>query len=71
MSVIWHDLECGGYAEDLALWRELAMRHGGPVLDVGAGTGRTAIMLARAGHRSRHWTTTRSCWPSALVVPRA
>ena len=24
MSVIWHDLECGAYAEDLALWRSLA-----------------------------------------------
>lgn len=50
MSVIWHDLECGAYGEDLPLWRALAARHGGPVLDVGAGTGRTAIQLARAGH---------------------
>jgi hypothetical protein len=23
-SVIWHDLECGSYAADLPLWRELA-----------------------------------------------
>jgi hypothetical protein len=22
--VIWHDIECGGYDVDLALWRELA-----------------------------------------------
>jgi SAM-dependent methyltransferase len=50
MSVIWHDLECGGYLEDLHLWRELADRHGGPVLDVGAGTGRVALDLARHGH---------------------
>ena len=52
MSVmaIWHDLECGGYTEDLAFWRALAERTGGPVLDVGAGTGRTALELARAGH---------------------
>lgn len=50
MSVIWHDLECGGYVEDLRLWRELADRYGGPVLDVGAGTGRIALDLARHGH---------------------
>lgn len=50
MSVIWHDLECGSYLEDLPLWRDLAQRHGGPVLDVGAGTGRVAIDLARQGH---------------------
>ncbi|HSO99506.1 MAG TPA: class I SAM-dependent methyltransferase [Solirubrobacteraceae bacterium] len=49
--VIWHDLECGSYAEDLPLWRELAARHGDPVLDLGAGTGRVALDLARAGHR--------------------
>ena len=48
--VIWHDLECGSYHEDLALWRALAARHGGPVLDVGAGTGRVSLELARAGH---------------------
>jgi SAM-dependent methyltransferase len=50
MSVIWHDLECGGYTEDLPLWRALAAQYGGPVLDVGAGTGRVALDLARAGH---------------------
>jgi SAM-dependent methyltransferase len=43
-AVIWHDLECGGYDHDLALWRELAGH--GPVLDVGAGTGRVALHLA-------------------------
>ncbi len=51
MSVIWHDLECGSYAEDKALWRSFAAEHGDPVLDVGAGTGRVALDLARAGHR--------------------
>jgi SAM-dependent methyltransferase len=51
-TVSWHDLECGGYAEDLALWRELADAAGpaGPILEVGAGTGRVALDLARAGH---------------------
>ena len=51
MNVIWHDLECGAYAEDLRLWRMLAAEHGDPVLDVGAGTGRVALDLARRGHR--------------------
>jgi SAM-dependent methyltransferase len=49
-SVIWHDVECGSYDADLALWRELAAEAGGPVLDVGAGTGRVALDLARRGH---------------------
>ena len=47
--VVWHDVECGGYDADLALWRELAREAGGPVLDVGAGTGRVALRLAGAG----------------------
>jgi len=47
--VRWHDLECGGYAVDLELWRKLAGEAGGPVLDVGAGTGRVALDLARRG----------------------
>jgi SAM-dependent methyltransferase len=51
-AVIWHDLECGGYVEDLPLWRELAAATpgGGPILDVGAGTGRVALDLAARGH---------------------
>jgi SAM-dependent methyltransferase len=48
--VVWHDVECGGYGADLPLWRELAAAQAGPVLDVGAGTGRVALELARAGH---------------------
>ena len=49
-DVLWHDLECWGYDLDLPLWRELADREGSPVLDVGAGTGRVALDLARRGH---------------------
>jgi SAM-dependent methyltransferase len=50
VKAIWHDLECGSYLEDLELWRGLARRHGAPVLDIGAGTGRVALDLARAGY---------------------
>jgi SAM-dependent methyltransferase len=49
-QVIWHDLECGGYAADLSLWRSLAEDYAGPLLDVGAGTGRVTLDLARRGH---------------------
>ncbi|MEA2195960.1 MAG: hypothetical protein QOJ25_11 [Solirubrobacteraceae bacterium] len=49
-EVIWHDIECGGYREDLPLWRTLARKHSGPILEVGAGTGRVALDLARLGH---------------------
>ncbi len=48
-AVVWHDLECGAYRADLALWRELAAGASGPVLDIGAGTGRVAVALARDG----------------------
>ncbi|MGH2916871.1 MAG: class I SAM-dependent methyltransferase [Solirubrobacteraceae bacterium] len=50
LASIWHDLECGGYAADLPLWRALAREAGGAVLDIGAGTGRVALDLARAGY---------------------
>ena len=49
-AVIWHDVENGGYDADLPLWRELAARIGGRILDLGAGTGRVALDLAAAGH---------------------
>jgi SAM-dependent methyltransferase len=49
-SVIWHDVECGAYTADLPLWRDLAARAGGRVLELGAGTGRVALDLAARGH---------------------
>jgi SAM-dependent methyltransferase len=49
-QVVWHDLECGGYRADLPVWHELAQACGGRVLDVGAGSGRVTLQLARAGH---------------------
>ena len=50
-AAIWHDLECGSYEADLDCWRTLAADYGGPILDVGAGTGRIALMLAELGHQ--------------------
>jgi SAM-dependent methyltransferase len=49
LDALWHDLECSPYREDLPLWRALAGREGGPVLDVGAGTGRVTLDLAARG----------------------
>ncbi len=49
LDAVWHDLECGGYREDLPLWRTLASAATGPVLDVGAGTGRVTLDLAARG----------------------
>jgi SAM-dependent methyltransferase len=49
-AVIWHDVENGGYDADLPVWRELATQVGGPILGLGAGTGRVALDLAAAGH---------------------
>jgi SAM-dependent methyltransferase len=49
LDVLWHDLECSAYEEDLPLWRALAGEAGGPVLDVGAGTGRVSLDLAACG----------------------
>ena len=49
-TVLWHDIECGRYRADLPLWRELAAAAGDPILEIGAGTGRVALDLARRGH---------------------
>lgn len=58
-AAIWHDVECGAYRADLALWRELAQRSSAVssasrpgvagVLELGCGTGRVAFELGRAG----------------------
>jgi len=49
-AVTWHDVEHGSYDADLPLWRQLADATGGPILDLGAGTGRVSVDLAAQGH---------------------
>jgi SAM-dependent methyltransferase len=49
-AVAWHDVECSSYSADLPVWRDLASEYRGPVLDLGCGTGRVALDLARRGH---------------------
>ncbi len=44
-------LYASGAPNDLPLYHELASRQAGPVLELGCGTGRVALALARAGHR--------------------
>ena len=46
----FHDAECHGYDADLPVWRDLAAACPGPVLDIGAGTGRVSLDLAARGH---------------------
>lgn len=50
-QVIWHEVECGSYTADLPLWRQLAEAAPGGVLELGCGSGRVALDLARHGHR--------------------
>lgn len=47
----WHDVECGAYDGDLPLWEEMAAAADGRVLELGCGTGRVVLHLARRGHR--------------------
>jgi len=50
-AATWHDVEHGAYDADLPLWRELAKVAAGPILELGAGTGRVAAELAATGHQ--------------------
>lgn len=43
---VWHEVECGGYAADLAVWERLADAATGSILELGCGTGRVALRLA-------------------------
>lgn len=48
-DAVWHEVECGRYAADLALWSALTREAAGPVLELGCGTGRVALHLAGEG----------------------
>jgi SAM-dependent methyltransferase len=45
-----YDLFYADFDEDLAMYLGFAGRTGGPVLEIGAGTGRVALALAEEGH---------------------
>ncbi|MGH2988067.1 MAG: class I SAM-dependent methyltransferase, partial [Solirubrobacterales bacterium] len=47
---IWHEVECGSYTADLAVWSGLASEAAGQLLELGCGTGRVALRLAGDGH---------------------
>src|SRR4030042_4719047 len=45
----FYDLENAEVTEDLPCWVDLARRQGGPVLELGCGSGRVLLPLAREG----------------------
>jgi SAM-dependent methyltransferase len=47
-EVIWNDVECGGYMADLPLWEQFAAENDGPIMELGCGSGRVVVHLARA-----------------------
>ena len=46
----YYDLENADFTEDLDYWLELADEAGDPILELGCGTGRVLLNLARRGH---------------------
>jgi SAM-dependent methyltransferase len=45
-TLIWHEVECGAYTADFALWEELAAQAEEPVMELGCGAGRVTLHLA-------------------------
>lgn len=50
--VRYYDADMGSFTDDLALYRELARRSDGPILDAMCGTGRVVVPLAQAGFQT-------------------
>lgn len=46
-----YDLFYADFAEDIDMYAGFAERSGGPILEIGSGTGRVSIALAKAGHQ--------------------
>jgi SAM-dependent methyltransferase len=46
----YYDLENADFTEDLDFWLDLAETHGDPILELGCGSGRVLLHLARRGH---------------------
>ena len=46
----YFDAQYRAFGEDLILWLHLAAEHGGPIIELGCGTGRVVRALIQAGH---------------------
>ncbi len=68
-SAAWQDVECGAYSADLEAWEGLAAASNGPILELGAGTGRVCLHLARRGHEL--WTVDEDADLVAAAASRA